>query len=65
MNFTQKGKQNSHWREREGGNWVGQVVRKRTEIGIRCGKKECGRRLGKRMVIDGGCTALGVAGQLG
>ena len=38
MNHTQKGKQNCHWKLREGENLVGEGVRRGTGIGSGVGK---------------------------
>jgi hypothetical protein len=40
VNLAQKRKQNNHQRWKEGGNWVGEGVRR--GMGIRCGERECG-----------------------
>jgi hypothetical protein len=39
VNLTQKGKQNSHQKWMDGGNWVGDSVRRGTGMGIRCGER--------------------------
>jgi hypothetical protein len=39
MNLTRKGKQNSHQRSMDNGNWVGEKLRRGMGIGIKCGER--------------------------